>query len=106
MGILIKNGTIIEHDGRRKADIYCENDTVTSIGKDLETAPGTEVFDAEGKYVFPGFIDPHVHIHLPFMGTFAKDTHTNRFKSSSDGRNNLLHRNVLSQQNYGSCRWL
>ncbi|MEP6976370.1 MAG: dihydropyrimidinase, partial [Spartobacteria bacterium] len=27
------------------------------------------------KYVFPGFIDPHVHIYLPFMGTFAKDTH-------------------------------
>jgi dihydroorotase-like cyclic amidohydrolase len=25
--------------------------------------------------VFPGFIDPHVHIYLPFMGTFAKDTH-------------------------------
>jgi len=23
----------------------------------------------------PGFIDPHVHIYLPFMSTFAKDTH-------------------------------
>ena len=34
------------------------------------------MIDARGKYVFPGFIDPHVHIHLPFMGTHAKDTHT------------------------------
>jgi len=25
--------------------------------------------------VFPGLIDPHVHIYLPFMATFAKDTH-------------------------------
>ena len=33
------------------------------------------MIDARGKYVFPGFIDPHVHIYLPFMGTFAKDTH-------------------------------
>ena len=33
------------------------------------------MIDATGKYVFPGFIDPHVHIYLPFMGTFAKDTH-------------------------------
>ena len=33
------------------------------------------MIDASGKYVFPGFIDPHVHIYLPFMGTFAKDTH-------------------------------
>jgi dihydropyrimidinase len=33
------------------------------------------VIDAIGKLVFPGFIDPHVHIYLPFMATFAKDTH-------------------------------
>ncbi len=37
--------------------------------------PGTEVISAAGKLVFPGFIDPHVHIYLPFMGTFAKDTY-------------------------------
>ena len=36
-----------------------------------------EIIDAQGgKYVFPGFIEPHVHIHLPFMGTETKDTHT------------------------------
>lgn len=33
------------------------------------------MIDARGKLVFPGFIDPHVHIYLPFMSTFAKDTH-------------------------------
>ena len=33
------------------------------------------MIDASGKYVFPGFIDPHTHIYLPFMGTFSKDTY-------------------------------
>ena len=75
MPLLIRNGEIVTADSRCRADIYIENETVTRIGQDLDAPPGTEVIDAAGKYVFPGFIDPHVHIYLPFMATFAKDTH-------------------------------
>ena len=76
MSLLIKNGEIVTADSRLKADIFCEDETVSRIGADLEAPAGTEVIDAAGKYVFPGFIDPHVHIYLPFMGAFAKDDHT------------------------------
>lgn len=75
MGLLIRNGEIITVGSRVHADLYAENETITRIGKDLEVPPGTEIIDAAGKVVFPGFIDPHVHIYLPFMSTFAKDTH-------------------------------
>jgi dihydropyrimidinase len=75
MGLLIKNGEIVNVGSREHADIYIENETITRIGKNLEVPPGTEAIDAGGKLVFPGFIDPHVHIYLPFMATFAKDTH-------------------------------
>lgn len=75
MSLLIKNGEIITDDKRYQADIYIEDETITEIGENLSAPEGTEVIDASGKYVFPGFIDPHVHIYLPFMGTFAKDTH-------------------------------
>ena len=75
MGLLIKGGEIVTADSRYVADIYAEGDTISRIGKDLEVPQGTEVVDARGRLVFPGFIDPHVHIHLPFMATFAKDTH-------------------------------
>lgn len=75
MSLLIKNGEIVTADSRYIADIYVQDETVTCIGHDLEVPDDTEVIDATGKYVFPGFIDPHVHIYLPFMGTFAKDTH-------------------------------
>src|ERR1700752_1386836 len=75
MSLLIKGGEIVTATERRIADIYCEGDTITRIDQNIEAAPGAEVIDATGKYVFPGFIDPHVHIYLPFMGTFAKDTH-------------------------------
>jgi len=75
MGLLVRNGEIVNVGSRSQADVYAENETITRIGKNLEVPPGAEVIDATGKLVFPGFIDPHVHIYLPFMATFAKDTH-------------------------------
>jgi len=75
MALLIRNGEVVTVGARLQADLYVENETITRIGKDLDAPPNTEVIDATGKLVFPGFIDPHVHIYLPFMATFAKDTH-------------------------------
>src|ERR1700751_3825036 len=75
MGLLIRGGEIVTVGSKAHADIYCEGETITRIGRGLDAPPGTEVIDATGMLVFPGFIDPHVHIYLPFMATFAKDTH-------------------------------
>src|SRR6202165_2813770 len=75
MALLIRNGEIITASSRAHADIYVENETISRIGKNLEAPPEAEIIDASGKLIFPGFIDPHVHIYLPFMATFAKDTH-------------------------------
>jgi dihydropyrimidinase len=75
MPLLIKNGEIVTADARYRADIFCADETITAIGHDLPVPAGTEVIDATGKFVFPGFIDPHVHIYLPFMGTYSKDTY-------------------------------
>ena len=75
MPLLIRNGEIVTAESRYRADIYAEDETITRIGAGLDAPPGTEVVDASGKLVFPGFIDPHVHVYLPFMATFAKDTH-------------------------------
>ncbi|MDR6217775.1 dihydropyrimidinase [Deinococcus soli (ex Cha et al. 2016)] len=75
MTLLIQNGEIVTDGKRFKADVRVEGETIAQIGEHLSVPEGATVIDASGKFVFPGFIDPHVHIHLPFMGTFAKDTH-------------------------------
>jgi dihydropyrimidinase len=75
MSLLVKNGEIVTATERYSADIFCADETITRIDRNIPPPPGAEVIDAIGKYVFPGFIDPHVHIYLPCMGTFAKDTH-------------------------------
>src|ERR1700691_2607324 len=75
MGLLIRNGESVNTEARLFADIYVEDQTITAIDPGHDTPEGTEGSDATGMLIFPGFIDPHVHIHLPFMGTFAKDTY-------------------------------
>src|SRR5258708_42221 len=90
MGLLIKNGEIITADSRYTSDIYCEGETITRIDKNIHAPVGTEVIDATGKYVFPGFIDPHVHIYLPFMGTFSKDTYETGSKAALVGGTTTL----------------
>src|SRR3984893_19389010 len=75
MSLLIKNGEIVTPDERYVADIFCEDETITRIDRKIDNVKADEVIDSSGKYVFPGFIVLHVHIYLPFMGTYAKDTH-------------------------------
>src|SRR5882757_8523768 len=90
MALLIKNGEIITADSRYVADIYCEGETITQIDKAIKAPAGAEVIDAKGKYVFPGFIDPHVHIYLPFMGTFSKGTYETGSKAALVGGTTTL----------------
>lgn len=85
MPLLIKNADIVNADTRYTADILCVGETITRIDTGITPPTGAEVIDAAGKHVFPGFIDPHTHIYLPFMGTFSKDTYETGTKAALVG---------------------
>ncbi len=70
MSTVIKNGTVVTADLTYKADVLIEGGVITGIGPDLS---GDEVLDATGCFVMPGGIDPHVHLEMPFMGTYSSD---------------------------------
>ncbi len=70
MTTVIKNGTIVTADLTYKADVKIEGGKIVEIGPNLS---GNEVLDASGCYVMPGGIDPHVHLEMPFMGTYSSD---------------------------------
>ena len=72
MSILIKNGRIITAGADYVADIFVEGETISTIGKNL-AVNADKTIDASSKLVFPGGIDPHTHLDLPFMGTFSSD---------------------------------
>jgi len=73
MGVVIRGGTIVNAGERFEADVKVEGRTITGIGSDLRMSTGDTMIDAQGRYVLPGFIDPHVHMELPFMGTVSID---------------------------------
>jgi len=72
MSVLIKGGLVVTSTGSYVADVLTKNGKIVTIGTDLEVS-ADEVVDARGKYVLPGAIDPHTHLCMPFMGTYAQD---------------------------------
>jgi dihydropyrimidinase len=85
MTLLIKNGTIVTDEAIFAGDILCRHGLIEAIGLNLAAPADAEVIDATEKLVFPGFIDPHVHIYLPFMGTFSKDDYATGSKAALMG---------------------
>ncbi|MEM8738423.1 MAG: dihydropyrimidinase [Planctomycetota bacterium] len=80
MPLLFQNAHLVTASADYPADLYAADHRITTLAPpgSLDPAalpPDTRVIDAAGRLLFPGFIDPHVHIHLPFMGTVATDTH-------------------------------
>lgn len=71
--LLIKNGTVVTASDTYQADIYIEGEKIHTIGKSIQKSADRTI-DAKGCYVFPGGIDAHTHMELPFMGTHSSDT--------------------------------
>jgi len=62
--LIIRGGTIVNHDGTGKADIGVRDGRTAFIG-DLARADAGEVVDATGLHVLPGVIDSQVHFREP-----------------------------------------
>jgi dihydropyrimidinase len=97
MSIIIKNGRIITAADDHIADILIEEEKVSVIGKDLAVKADREI-DATGMLVFPGGVDPHVHLDMPFMGTFSSDTHETGTRAALFGGTTTVIDFVLQKQ--------
>jgi dihydroorotase len=62
--VLVKGGTVVNHDGTGVRDIGIRNGRITAIGR-LSSASAAEVIDATNLHVLPGVIDTQVHFREP-----------------------------------------
>ena len=69
------SGTVVTATDIYKGDVLIEGEKITAIGTSLDQAAQRvdRVIDATGKYVFPGGIDVHTHLDMPFGGTTSGD---------------------------------
>jgi dihydropyrimidinase len=74
MNILIKNGTVVRSTEAFNSDIYISEGKIVQLGESLNILePIDKTIDASGKLIFPGGIDPHVHMHLPTPAGYSAD---------------------------------
>src|SRR5436190_5478726 len=99
MSILIKNGRVITATDDYVADIFIQGESIAAIGKNLDVKADKEI-DATGKLVMPGGIDPHVHLDMPFMGTFSSDTHETGTRAALFGGTTTVIDFVLQKQGH------
>jgi len=99
MSLLIKNGRIITADADYTADIFVVDETIQTIGKNLVVQADREI-DATGKLVFPGGIDPHVHLDMPFMGTFSSDNYETGTRAALFGGTTMVIDFILQKQGH------
>ncbi|WP_019154780.1 allantoinase AllB [Robertmurraya massiliosenegalensis] len=70
--LLIKNGIIVSEKSLYKGSIYVKDGKIEVITSAELSDEAIEIVNAEGKYIFPGFIDTHVHSRDP-GATYKED---------------------------------
>ncbi len=69
LDLIIRGGDVVTPHGVQKGDVAIQGETIAAV-----TAPdalaadlANRTIDASGKIVMPGGIDPHVHLHHPWI---------------------------------------
>ena len=72
--ILVKNGLLVNASGKSYSDILIADGKIKQVKPSIScNDPECLSIDASGYYIFPGGIDPHVHMQLPGSTGFSSD---------------------------------
>jgi dihydroorotase len=65
--LLIRGAHVLDPRARVDAvlDVLVRGGEIAELGPGLEAPDGVEAIDGDAKHLFPGFVDPHVHLRTP-----------------------------------------
>jgi len=59
---VIAGGTLVTAQRTVKSSIAIDDGIIVAVGDERTLPNANQIFDATGKYIFPGIVDPHAHI--------------------------------------------
>ena len=71
--LVIQNGIVATATDTYPSDIGISDGKIVALAQGLPAESAGRVLDAQGNYVFPGGIDVHTHLDMPFGGTKSSD---------------------------------
>ena len=89
--LLVRNGSLVTPDCTFTADLGVRGGKIEAVGSVGTLGSAKEELDASGNLVFPGLIDPHVHIAHPFAkGVSMDDFHTATVSAAHGGTTTVI----------------
>ena len=76
--LVIKNGLVVTPHGTVRGGLAVRSEKILQIGADDALPKAKLEVDAEGNYILPGLVDPHVHI-----GRAMEEDFTSQFRTES-----------------------
>lgn len=84
MKYILSNANVFIHGHFVKTNVFVKNSRIAEISpRSFSQADSGSIFDFSGRYIFPGFIDVHVHLREP--GFFYKETIASGTRSAAKG---------------------
>src|SRR5260370_20610672 len=88
---IIVNGRVATATDTYTSDVAISDGKISAVGQSLPRENAGKIIDAAGKYVFPGGIDVHTHLDMPFGGTTsAEDFETGTRAAAIGGTTTLI----------------
>ena len=74
--VILRGGRVVTAETSMDADIAIAADRIAAIAAPRTLPHGAQEIDVSGKLVLPGGIDPHTHIHWPYLAQTTRDDFT------------------------------
>jgi dihydropyrimidinase len=87
---IITNGRVVTATDTYESAIAIRDGKIAAIAQEIPRDNAAKVIDAAGKFVFPGGIDVHTHLDMPFGGTTSADDFESGTRAAAFGGTTTL----------------